>query len=63
MSKYEWSEDCKQSFQELKSRLTMAPVLALSTPRSEYVVFSDASQQGLRCVLMQDGRVIAYASR
>ena len=61
--KYEWSEDCEQSFQELKSRLTMAPMLALSTPGVEYVVFSDASRQGLGCVFMQDGRVIAYASR
>ena len=61
--KYEWSDDCEQSFQELKSRLTMAPVLALPTPRVEYVIFSDASRQGLGCVLMQNGRVIAYASR
>ena len=61
--KYEWSEDCEQSFQELKTRLTMAPVLALPTPGVEYVVFSDASRQGLGCVLMQEGRVIAYASR
>ena len=61
--KYEWSDDCEQSFQELKSRLTMALVLALPTPRVEYVVFNDASRQGLGCVLMQDGRVIAYASR
>ena len=41
----------------------MAPMLALSTPRVEYVVFSDASQQGLGCVLMQNGRIIVYASR
>ena len=41
----------------------MAPVLTLSTLGVEYVVFSDASRQGLGCVLMQDGRVIAYASR
>ena len=61
--KYEWSDDCEQSFQELKSRLTMALVLALPTLRVEYVVFSDASRQGLGYVLMQNGRVIAYASR
>ena len=61
--KYEWSEDCEQSFQELKSRLTMAPVLALPTSGVEYVVFSDSSRQRLGCVLMQDGRVIAYDSR
>ena len=50
--KYEWSEKCEQSFQELKSRLTTAPVLVLSTLGVEYVVFSDASKQGLGCVLM-----------
>ena len=61
--KYEWNDDCEQSFQELKSHLTMALVLALSTLGVEYVVFSDASRQGLGCVLMQDGRVITYASR
>ena len=55
--KYEWSDDCEQSFQELKSRLTMAP-----DPGVEYMVFSDASRQGLGCVLMQNGRVIAYGS-
>ena len=42
--KYEWSDDCEQSFQELKSRLTMAPVLALPIPGMEYVVFSDTSR-------------------
>ena len=61
--KYEWSEDCEQSFQELKSRLTIAPILALPIPSVEYVVFSDASRQGLGCVLMQNGRIIAYTSR
>ena len=60
--KYEWSDDCEQSFQELKSRLTIAPVLALPTPRIEYVVFSDAFRQGLGCVLMQDDKVITYVS-
>ena len=40
----------------------MASVLAFSTLGIEYVLFSDASRQGLGCVLMQDGRIIAYAS-
>ena len=37
----------------------------LTQPESEkdYVVFSDASLNGLGCVLMQDGKVVAYASR
>ena len=51
---------CEQSFQKLKNHLITAPVLTFSTTRARYVVFSDASRQGLRCVLMQ---VIAYASR
>ena len=43
--------------------MTTAPVLALPSGKDGYVVYSDASRQGLGCVLMQDGRVIAYASR
>ena len=61
--KYEWDKKCEQSFQELKNRLLTAPVLVLSTVGVGYVVFSDASRQGLGCVLMQNGRVIAYTSR
>ena len=40
-----------------------APLLALQSGKDSYVEYSDASRQGLGCVLMQDGRVIAYASR
>ena len=54
---------CQQSFEELKGRLTSAPVLALPNERDGFVVYSDASRQGLGCVLMQNDRVIAYASR
>ncbi|PRQ45918.1 putative nucleotidyltransferase, Ribonuclease H [Rosa chinensis] len=61
--KFVWSEECEQSFQELKGRLTSAPVLVLPDDSGEYVVYSDASRQGLGCVLMQHGNVIAYASR
>ena len=60
--KFEWSDQCEASFQELKNRVTSAPVLALPDDSGEYVVFSDASRLGLGCVLMQHGRVIAYAS-
>ena len=45
--RYEWNDECEQSFQELKNRLTIPPVLVLLTPGVEYVVFSDASKQGL----------------
>ena len=61
--KFEWSDTCQHSFEELRQRLTTAPVLALPSGKDGYVVYSDASKQGLGCVLMQNGRVIAYASR
>ncbi|KAL2226504.1 UNVERIFIED_CONTAM: Transposon Tf2-12 polyprotein, partial [Sesamum indicum] len=60
---FNWNDKCAQSFEELKKRLTSAPILALPSGDGGYVVFTDASQQGLGCVLMQHGRVIAYASR
>ena len=61
--KFEWSDTCQHSFEELRQRLTTAPVLAIPLGKDGYVVYSDASRQGLGCVLMQNGRVIAYASR
>ena len=60
---YVWDEKCERSFTELKERLTSAPVLIIPDPSETYVVYSDASKQGLGCVLMQQGRVVAYASR
>lgn len=61
--KFIWGESQKRSFQELKDRLTSAPVLAMPSGTEGYVIYSDACKQGLGCVLMQHERVIAYASR
>ena len=61
--KYDWVDACQQSFEEVKGRLTSAPCLALPNGRDGFVVYSDASRQGLGFVLMQNDRVIAYASR
>jgi len=47
----------------LKRRLTSALVLALPSGIEGFMVYSDASKRGLGCVLMQHGKVIAYASR
>ena len=47
----------------MKNRLTSAHVLAFPQGNEGYVIYSDASKLGLGCVLMQNGRVIAYASR
>jgi ribonuclease HI len=62
-TKFEWSEACEKSFQELKKRLTTAPVLTLPDTKKDFLVYCDASKQGLGCVLMQEGKVVAYASR
>ncbi|KAJ8900073.1 hypothetical protein K2173_024189 [Erythroxylum novogranatense] len=61
--KYEWSDRCQSSFDQLKNMLTEAPVLVQPTAGKEYVMYTDASGIGLGCVLMQEGKVIAYASR
>ncbi|KAJ8771340.1 hypothetical protein K2173_026517 [Erythroxylum novogranatense] len=60
---FRWSDDCQKSFEELKHRLTAAPVLAIPSGSGGYVVYNNASHQGLGCVLMQHSKVIAYASR
>ncbi|KAH0761335.1 hypothetical protein KY290_017408 [Solanum tuberosum] len=62
-SKFQWTEACEHSFQELKDKLTSAPVLALPEGSKGYAVYCDSSFLGLGCVLMQHGKVIAYASR
>ncbi|KAD4385982.1 hypothetical protein E3N88_26151 [Mikania micrantha] len=61
--KFVWGDDQEKAFQELKSKLTQAPVLTLPDGPDDFVVYSDASYLGLGCVLMQRGKVIAYASR
>ncbi|XP_070021989.1 uncharacterized protein [Nicotiana sylvestris] len=61
--KFQRSDACEPSFQELKKRLTTAPVLTLPTGSGGFTVYCDASRVGLGCVLMQNEKVIAYASR
>jgi hypothetical protein len=60
---FEWTQSRETSFQELKKRLTMTPVLTMPDMEKPFSIYCDASDQGLGCVLMQDGHVVAYASR
>ena len=60
---FEWDELCEKAFQELKRRLTSAPILKVPKQGQRYTVYCDASRDGLGCVLMQSGRVVAYGSR
>ena len=62
-TKFIWTDRCENSFQELKRRLITAPVLVLPVEGERFVIYCDASRQGLGCFLMQAGKVIAYASR
>ncbi|GJU58908.1 putative reverse transcriptase domain-containing protein [Tanacetum coccineum] len=52
-----------EAFRILKEKLCNALVLALPDGPDDFVVYCDASKQGFGCVLMQQGKVIAYASR
>ncbi|WVZ97582.1 hypothetical protein U9M48_043107 [Paspalum notatum var. saurae] len=61
-AKYVWSPNCEEAFHTLKKLLTSAPVLAQPDVTKPFDVYCDASSNGLSCVLMQEGKVIAYAS-
>ncbi|GJX41537.1 reverse transcriptase domain-containing protein [Tanacetum coccineum] len=60
---FDWGEEHELAFQTLKDKLCNAPVLALSDGPEDFLVCCDAFGIGLGCVLMQRGKVIAYASR
>ena len=51
--KFEWNHLCERAFQELKRRLTSAPILIVTERGQKYTVYCDASKDGLGCVLMQ----------
>jgi ribonuclease HI len=61
--KFVWSEKCEEAFHTLRAHLTTAPILAQPDASKPFDVYCDTSGIGLGCVLMQNNRVIAYASR
>ncbi|XP_059639688.1 uncharacterized protein LOC132282074 [Cornus florida] len=61
--KFVWNEACELAFQELKTRLTTAPILVILERGLGYVIYCDVSRNGLGCVLMLTERVVAYGSR
>ncbi|WVZ80781.1 hypothetical protein U9M48_028233 [Paspalum notatum var. saurae] len=60
---FKWTDAQRAAFYELKKRLTTAPVLTLPDQQKKFIVYCDASRDGLGCVMMQEGKVIAYALR
>ncbi|GKE92099.1 putative reverse transcriptase domain-containing protein, partial [Tanacetum coccineum] len=61
--KYNWGKDQESAFQLLKQKLCEAPILALPKENDDFVIYCDATHQGLEAVLIQREKVIAYASR
>ena len=61
--KFMWDDSCERAFQELKRRLTSAPILIVPEKGQRYTVYCDASKDGQRCVLMQSGKVVTYGSK
>jgi hypothetical protein len=61
--KFSWDKKCEDAFHTLRNHLTTAPVLAQPDVSKPFDIYCDASGTRLGCVLMQDNRVIAYASR
>jgi ribonuclease HI len=60
---FKWTPACQESFEMLKQKLTTTPVLVLPDVHKPFSVYCDASYTGLGCVLMQEGKVVAYLSR
>ncbi|XP_060178056.1 uncharacterized protein LOC132607990 [Lycium barbarum] len=60
---FQWSDACEESFEKIKTLLTPAPILALPVEGKDFSVYYDASRVGSGAVLIQEGKVIAHASR
>jgi hypothetical protein len=60
---FKWTPACQESFEMLKQKLTTTPVLVLPDVHMPFSVYCDASYTGLGCVLMQEGKVVAYSFR
>jgi hypothetical protein len=59
---FKWTQACQDSLNQLKFKLMSPPVLVMADLQKGFDIYCDASRLGLRCVLMQEGHVTAYAS-
>jgi hypothetical protein len=60
--RFKWTPACDASFQKLKKWLMTVPILVMPDMEKPFSIYCDVSSQGIGCVLMQDGRVVAHAS-
>ena len=61
--KFEWTPICEEIFQQLKNILTIAPILKIANPEKEFVVCTNARNQGLGGFIMQDNHVVCCESK
>ena len=61
-----WPKSCQEAFELLKTCLSASPILAYANDDQTFILDTDASNCGLRAVLLQQGvegeRSVAYAS-
>jgi hypothetical protein len=62
-NEFKWTHEFQESFNQLKFRLMSPLVLIMTDLQKGFNIYCDACRQGLGCVFMQEGHVIAYASR
>ncbi|GJP39587.1 hypothetical protein CLOM_g23941, partial [Closterium sp. NIES-68] len=60
---WEWTRQCQEAFEEVKTKLNKAPVLVLPNPSKPYEMVTDTSTVGIGVVLLQEGRPVAFQSR
>jgi hypothetical protein len=60
---FKWTHECQESFNQPRFKFMSPPVLIMPYPQKRFDIYCDACRQGLGCVLMQEGHVIAYVSR
>ena len=58
-----WSTDCDKAFQELKLKLSTAPVLAIPDPTAPFELITDSCGFSIGAALMQNSRPVAFYSR
>ena len=57
---FQWTQETQEAFQLLKDALVQAPVLAILDFSKQFVIETDASDEGFGAVLMQEGPNIIF---
>ena len=63
LTKWEWTKECQNSFDEMKKVISKETLLAYPDFNEEFVIHTDASYTQLGAVISQCGQPIAFYSR